>query len=94
MECSDITLKDGALWNDNYGYPVSKECNNIVHVKAFALAYETADGTVWENPLYSRWRKAYEGLTLKAYMVTTTTDGSATDTTATTTTTASATTAA
>ena len=56
----NINMVPGSSYGNDCGFQVDDECG-IADFKAIVYAYEAFDGTSWQNPYYSDWRKLYEG---------------------------------
>ena len=68
MDVTGVTVEAGALWSENKGLYLDSGCGEIAFQKAVVVSYKNADGTVYENPLYSAWKETYLGKTLEDYM--------------------------
>lgn len=58
----NIDLASGATFGDDDGFGLNEQCD-VQIFKAIIKSYETADGTIWENPQYDNWTKMYSGVT-------------------------------
>ncbi len=68
MEATNITVEANTTWNATVGVYLDASCGEIAYQKAVVVSYKKADGTTFENPLYSAWKETYLQQNLEDYM--------------------------